>query len=67
MTGNLKLYVWPEFQTATSPGLAFAIAASYEEAVWQMKQAKVISMENWGPVVVKKIEPTAEWVSGCDL
>ena len=55
MSDNLKLYVWPAFMPDYSDGLAFAIAASEEEARAAVENVLGWDGGNYGPVEVHEL------------
>lgn len=60
---ELKLYVWPEFAYDYTPGLAFAIAETVQEAQALIeKRGGIASI--WGPVEEHKLDKIALHVHG---
>lgn len=60
----LKIYVWKEFCTDYTPGLAVAIAETVQDA--QKMIAKELSFEphEWGPCEEHPVQPFAACVTG---
>ena len=62
---ELKLYVWTEFSPDFHDGLAFAIAATEEEARKLVTKAYCCEVREWGEVAVLPLDqPTAFAVEG---
>jgi hypothetical protein len=52
---TLKLYIWTDFQSDYTEGLAFAIAASESEAMWLVEKEYDGSVSHWGPLEVRPL------------
>ena len=64
MDKNLKVYIWDEFNTDYTCGLAVAIAYSIEEAQ-QLVREEYGYEPSWGSEpTIRELEPQAHSVSG---